>query len=297
MITYRNGSPEDSYAVFSIFEETFADLARRLGVTDPMSWDDAQELAQMWDERHSLYEHLANTAEHFWIAERDGELLGFARSILREGLLELTEFFVRPGKQSSGVGRELMARVFPREGAKRLNIIATTDLRAQARYLKAGVYPRFPIYYFGREPEAVPVDTDLTFASLTSEHIERLAEVDRAVIGHRRDVDHRWLLSERQGYLYMRGDRAVGYGYAGKRNGPFALLDDHDFPAVLAHAENAALGKWGHFGVEAPMINRVAVDYLLSRGFRIDPFIALFMSDAPFGKFENYVFTNPPFFM
>lgn len=30
------------------------------------------------------------------------------------------------------------------------NPIATTDIRAQAHYLKAGVYPRFPLYFFAR---------------------------------------------------------------------------------------------------------------------------------------------------
>lgn len=297
MIKYRNGTLDDSYAVFSLFEETFADLARRIGITDPMDWDDPQKLARMWDERRSLYEHLANTAEHFWIAERDGQLLGFARSTLRDGLRELTEFFVRPGEQSSGVGRELLARAFPRIGAQRLNIIATTDMRAQSRYLKAGVLPRFPIYYFGHEAEAVQFDTDLTFVPLTSEHMEALAEIDQVIIGHRRDVDHTWLMSDREGYLYMRSDRPVGYGYAGIRNGPFALLDNRDYPAVLAHAENQVIGKRKNFGVEVPMINRAAVDYLLSRNFRIDTFIALFMSDEPFGKFENYILTSPPFFM
>lgn len=45
------------------------------------------------------------------------------------------------------------------------------------------------------------------------------------------------------------------------------------------------------------MVNRAAVDYLLARGYQMDSFIALFMSDAPFGKFENYVVTSPPFFL
>jgi hypothetical protein len=75
-------------------------------------------------------------------------------------------------------------------------------------------------------------------------------------------------------------------------------LDANDFPAVLAHAENEVAAQ-GHeaFGLEVPMVNYVAVDYLLGRGFRLDPFIAIFMSDASLGRFENYIITSPPFIL
>ena len=45
------------------------------------------------------------------------------------------------------------------------------------------------------------------------------------------------------------------------------------------------------------MINQVAVDYLLGRGFWMDAFMAVMMTDRPFARFENYILTSPPFFM
>jgi hypothetical protein len=39
------------------------------------------------------------------------------------------------------------------------------------------------------------------------------------------------------------------------------------------------------------------VDYLLARGCQIDGFLAFVMSEAPLGKFENYLFTSPPLFL
>ncbi|HXV43685.1 MAG TPA: hypothetical protein VEC96_11535 [Anaerolineae bacterium] len=103
---------------------------------------------------------------------------------------------------------------------------------------------------------------------------------------------------DRQGYFYYRRGQLVGYCYVGLKNGPFALLDPHDFPAVLAHAESqAAVSGRDHFGLEVPMINRTAIDYLLARRCRIDSFTALFMSDTPFGQFEHYIVTSPPFFL
>lgn len=263
-ITYHPGTAADSYSVFKLFEETLADLSRRLGSTEPTSWQDPAALEQMWQERRSLYEHLACTAAHFWLAEKAGQIIGFGRSIRRDGMLELTEFFVRPDQQAQGVGYELLLRTFPAATGRRF-IIASTDIPAQVRYLKAGVYPRFPIYYFWRTPAVTPVATDLVFEPITASPkiLAALGKLDRGIIGHRRDLDHKWLLTQRQGYLYYRQRQPAGYGYVGLRNGPFALLNPGDFPAVLAHAENdAATNGRDHFGLEVPMVNQAAVDYL-----------------------------------
>jgi len=55
----------------------------------------------------------------------------------------------------------LITRALPEDESRHRSIIATTDFRAQGLYLKAGVLPRFPIYYFSREPEVVSVTTNL----------------------------------------------------------------------------------------------------------------------------------------
>jgi len=297
--TFRSGTLNDNYATYQVFQQSITDFGQRTGVMAITGGNDPDVLAGLWEHRRPLWEHLTNTAEQYWLAENDGQAIGYARTILRDGVRELTEFFVLPSQQSGGVGRELLARAFPSNGARHRVIIATLDVRAQARYLKAGVYPRFTIQYLSRQPEAVSVPTDLAVEPLSapSEHLDVLATLDQAVLGHRRDVDHPWLGIERQRFIYRRNGQPVGYGYVGNKSGPFALLSDADFPAVLAHAETEAAAQ-GHteFGVEVPMINRAAVGYLLERGYQLDPFIALFMCDAPFGKFENYICTSPPFF-
>jgi GNAT superfamily N-acetyltransferase len=73
-------------------------------------------------------------------------LVGFARTIEREGLVELTEFFVLPVTQGRGIGRELLERAFPSGAGRVRSIVATADVRAQARYYAAGTVARFPIY-------------------------------------------------------------------------------------------------------------------------------------------------------
>ncbi|MGZ3585900.1 MAG: hypothetical protein ACXVAE_02090 [Candidatus Limnocylindrales bacterium] len=40
-----------------------------------------------------------------------------------------------------------------------------------------------------------------------------------------------------------------------------------------------------------------ALEHTFARGGRIDPFLAVFMSDAPRLDGERYLITNPPFFV
>ncbi len=298
-LTFRRGGPTDTRAVFQVFYHSLADLNWRTGLS-PQPQSDPQDEAESWDFYGSLFEHLAATADQFWIAERGGSAVGYARSILRESVRELTEFFVLPGQQSSGLGRELFKRALPRDGTSHRVIIATIDTRAQAFYLRNGLTPRFPIQFLFRPPERVTADTDLVAepAARTQETLEAIAELDWAIIGHRRDADHTWLLQGRQGYLYRRQGRVVGYGYVGHAKGPFAVLDPADWPAVLAHAETQSAARGDdYFHVPVPLINREAVAYLLGRGYKLDPFLTFYMSDAPIGQFENYISTGPLFFV
>lgn len=299
-VIYRPGTLEDSFAVYRVFHTSILDFGERANMMPITGGADPAVLAELWPKRRSLFEHLARTAHAFWIAEADEKVVGYARSLLRDGVQELTEYFVLPEYQSAGVGRELLARAFSEVGAHRRVIIATVDPRALARYLKVGVYPRFPIYNLARLPEAgVAVESDLVIQPFAAppQSLAVLRALDTQVLGYTRDADHAWLALERQGYFYLRNDKPVGYGYIGDRSGPFAVLEESDWPAVLAHFEAEAAAQGVDFAVEAPLINRRAVDYLLRRGCRLDDFFAFFMSDSPFGRFENYLCTAPPFFM
>lgn len=246
-----------------------------------------------------MFEFLAKTAAHFWVAEKDGGIIAYARSIEHDGLIDLTEFFVSPNQQSAGVGRELLSRAFPKTEARYRVIVATLDERAMFRYLSAGVYARFPIKYFYRKAEKMDVQSDLKFKPIQlGIHSERLNQIDRQIIGHSRELMHRWIATTRDGFVYERNGEIVGYGYVGPgSSGPFALLDENDYPAVLAHAENRLAESEQEFGVETPLINKKAIQYFVGRKYQIDSFTVLFMSNEPFGRFENYLCFTPIFFM
>jgi GNAT superfamily N-acetyltransferase len=296
-ITYREGKVEDSATTFEIFYRSISDLGRRTGVTAISGGDDPKVVQDLWPERRSMFEHIARTASEFWIAEADGAAIGYARSISRGGSQELTEFFVVPGAQSAGVGSELFRRAFLNRTSTHRSIIATLDDRAQVRYLKAGMAGRFPIKYFSRKPEVVEMEGDLVpeRLELTLDTMDALRQIDLAVIGHERPEDHEWLASDRDGFVYLRSGQIVGYGYVGEASGPFAMLHAGDFPAALGHAESFAADRFDKFGVEVPLVNQSAIGHLLGRGYMMDSFTAIFMSDVEFGDFGRYVFFGPPF--
>src|SRR5215216_3080225 len=293
-ITYRKGTVEDTFAVYQVFTQALIDLGERTNVMAITGGNDQVVMKSLWERRKPLFDFLAQDFAHFWVAEKDQEIVAYARSIEHGDLLELTEFFALPGQQSAGVGRELLGRAFPETGARYLTIIATLDERALYRYLSAGVYGRFPIKYFCRQAEKVNVTTDLRIEPMQQEiHLERINQIDRHIIGHQREAIHQWMITTRPGFVYKRNREIVGYGYVGRNSGPFALLNEEDFPAVLAHAESRMAESGEEFGVETPLINRKAIQYFTERRYRIDAFTVLFMSNEPFGRFENYLCFTP----
>lgn len=297
-ITYRPGTLADSFAVFQVFLKSIMDYSERMNVQAITGGNDPAMLASIWEKRKPLFDFLSESASQFWLAERDGEVLGYARTIEHDGLQELTEFFVAPNQQSGGVGRELLSRAFANDGAPYRTIIATMDERALSNYMRMGVYGRILLKYFSRKAEAVSVETDLTISPLDlNVHLEALNRIDRELVNHTRADIHRWIAGRRAGFVYQRGGEVVGYGYVGGNHGPFAVLSADDFPAVLAHAESCAAETGDDFGVSVPMINQKAVDYLLSRKYQIDSFTTVLMSNVPFGKFENYLTFAPEFFL
>ncbi len=301
-IAYRPGTLEDMRPVFDMFRESMTDLLIRNGwAVEETWWQTPEAVDRTWSTWQDLLAFLTTHAEQFWVAENDGQIIGFARTVLEDSVRELTEFFVRPGTQSAGVGRGLLERAFPVEGANIRCIMATTDNRAQALYLKNGVYPRFAIQTLYRQPEAIKLETDLVFKPITNtpEIISSLKTIDSDVLGFERSRFHQFLANYRKGFLFYRNEQPVGYGYFGiSAIGPIALLNESDYPAILAYAENEAFKiGWERFGVELPLINSSAVDYLLDRGFKMENFRMLFMSDKPFGNFEKYIIASPAFLL
>ncbi len=293
-IRIRRATPDDTRAAFGVFLASVVDLAVRQGD----AW--APDPERLWERLGPLYLHLGAHAAEWWVAEdAGGEMIGYARSVERGGLFELAEFFVHPARQAAGVGGQLLARAFPEGRGEVRAIIATTDVRAQARYYRAGTVARFPIMALARAPQAVeaPAEAGLEVVRASESDLPSLIQVEAAVLEFDRGDEFRWLLEQREGYLYRRGATPVGFAFVSRTgSGPVAALSPEDQVPILEHVEARA----AELGIESltfdvPMINEVAMRHLLGRGFQIDPFVTFLMSSRPFGQFDRFIGFAPPF--
>jgi len=300
-IEIRPGTREDLFGAFVVFQLALHGLYQGAGLASPEDKPDPESLSPAFEYFRMFTEYFAQTAEHFWVAEERGEIIGFSRSMLRDGIRQLSELFVHPDKQAQGVGKRLLEAAFPFDSTHNRVVIGTSDVRAVTRYLKSGVKFRFTIYDWARQPEIVPFETDLSIESFTptSENLASLNSIDRTILGYTREVDHIWLSKNRHGHFYRRNGVIVGYSYVSNRAGPIAMLNNNDFHAALAHVESEMTkyvdDVWKNMYVTVPMINTTAVEYVLKRGFQTTPLLEHFMSDTPLGQYENYVFMDPPF--
>jgi GNAT superfamily N-acetyltransferase len=274
------------------------DLATRRGMPLEGTADD------WWPSSEPQFDYLSTSAAEWWVAEDpgSGSIIGYARSIERGGLFELTEFFVLPGSQARGVGRALLERAFPLGRGEVRSIIATTDVRALPRYYAADTVARFPLLTLSGAPSDSGVTGRLEPVRLGEEEASRadVAAIERAVLGYDRgEAELRWLLERRDGYLYRRDGRSVGFAFVGRDgSGPIASLEAEDLPEQLLHVEARAnaLGMKS-LGLEVPGVNEVAIRHLLGRGFQFDPWVNVLMSNRPFGQFDRFIGFSPPLFL
>jgi hypothetical protein len=294
----RPGTLQDTRAAFDVFVPTVRDLSTRQGAP----WEANPD--EMWPRMEPIMIMLADHAAEWWVAEDDasGQMIGYARSVERGGLFELSEFFVLPSRQAAGLGAELLRRTFPLGRGEVRAIIATTDLRAQARYYRSGTAARFPILSLIGTPGAAlsggVTDQSVEALQATEADIPALAELERAVLGFDRGDEFRWLLEHREGYVYRRDGRIVGSGFLGPRGGvgPVSAAEPSDTRGILDHLERrAAEQEMAEMSLDVPGPNEVAIRHLLDRRFRLDPFITFLMSSRPFGQFDRFIGFAPPF--
>lgn len=292
--TVRRATGDDTEACFRVFLNSVQDLTRRIG----QPWNPDPE--RVWTQFEPVFRRLADHAAEWWVAQAapDGELIGYARSVARDGLFELSEFFVQPGRQSAGVGRQLLERAFPADRGEVRVIIATVDLRALSRYYRAGTAVRFPIVSLTGAPTAEADPQELEIVRASVDDVGQFEALERAILEFPRSADEfAWLLGQREGYLYRLGGRAIGYAFIGPSGtGPIAALDPADQVPILLHLESRAkvLGS-PDLTFEVPMIDEVAMRHLLGRGFQMDPFLTLLLSSRPFGQFDRFIGFSPPF--
>jgi GNAT superfamily N-acetyltransferase len=81
----------------------------------------------------------ATDPEGCWVAERDGEIVALALSLVRDDVWGLSLFAVKPGLQGQGLGRRTLEPALRyADGRRGAIILSSTDPRAMRRYFRAG---------------------------------------------------------------------------------------------------------------------------------------------------------------
>ncbi|HYI36223.1 MAG TPA: GNAT family N-acetyltransferase [Thermoleophilaceae bacterium] len=142
-----------------------------------------------------------------WVAQRKGRVVGAAIAVLREGLWGLSLLVVHPAQQSTGLGRELLARAaeYGRDARGRI-ILASPDARALRAYLGLGL-DLVPAAAAAGVPRGVRAPGEVRRGE--ADDAPLLAEVDHLVRGaaHGADIDklvaagHRLLVHPGRGYV------------------------------------------------------------------------------------------------
>ncbi len=183
-----------------------------------------------WDHHEKFRHHLRKSQGcSFWLAEEQGRFgkpktVGYARCVVRDRVLCITEFFVLPGYHRRGIGGSLLSKCIEEGASVGVDthlVLASHHPGANSLYIrKLNCTPRVPMMLLAgplsrlRTPKEHfrPVrDTLLPFAFpplpplspeldyilvaepilLTPEIEERMEVLDREIVGYGRKTDHR----------------------------------------------------------------------------------------------------------
>jgi ribosomal protein S18 acetylase RimI-like enzyme len=251
---------------------------------------------------------LKDDPDGLWIAEDGGDILGFAWSWACGDVWFLAQLFVDPAQQGRGIGNKLLTLALEharKSGAGHKALITFTFNRvSQGLYIRHGLFPKMPIYFFDAARERVmaglpePLLRSIAIDD-TAAHMKSLAEIDARAMGATRAKHHRYLLNDpgTTGVMLCAGSECVGYTYIGSNGhiGPLAVtranfLGDA-FTTALKMAAARSSEKISAF---VPGTCNSALSLAVNHGMRIT-FPMLLMASPGYGNWTQYLPRNPGF--
>jgi GNAT superfamily N-acetyltransferase len=268
----------DIDAVHEITVAAFQDLSRRFG-------EPPEPPGPLAASRIRIGRVLATDPGGAWAAERSGELVGCSLAVMREGVWGLSLLVVRPDAQSSGVGRELLARAHEYgAGARGRIVLASRDPRGLRSYAKLGLalHPALAARGCPRRLTPPPGVRPGTLADLPL-----TVEVDRAVRGAAHGDDIAALLESGSELLVL-----PGRGYAVIRDGGVIRLlaaRDAEAAATLLRACLAAAGAREASVEWITSAQNWAVGPCLEAGLELRSDLGAVFLGGDVGPFEPYL--------
>jgi GNAT superfamily N-acetyltransferase len=293
-VRIRPARPSDFAVCARLCLGSLRDLSRRQGQPPPNV--PLRNLFPFF--RHAL----TTDPDGFHVAVVRGRIVCYAITIRRGKTQFLSQFFARPGMQSRGVGRQVLARAFdaprPPRGTVRC-VVASLDLRAQALYAKFGMLPRTIMYYVEGKPTKSTVGgVELRQVGPTGRSTKRArdlaARFDRPLREARRDVDQRYFFTAIKGTRFFEaraGRKTVGYVviHGNGAIGPGGVLD-RSLSAGLMSAAIAKAHENGMTTVSAwvPGLNEGALTAAFAAGLKVK-FLTAWMAAQDIVRLESYL--------
>ena len=203
---FRRAQERDLAQIYDVFyQNEIADIADKADAAQPP----ANSLAML--------RHILNTGV-LYVAEEQGQIIGYSGAITRGLVTFLTDLFVLPGKQSSQLGKTLLEYAVPAGDGRIHCTMSSTDPRALALYIRSGMQPQWPHFNLllvgalRDTPQLQHIDVEVREAHAGN---AELIAWDAQISGRSRPLDHPYWVREQQGIplWFARQGQIVGYGY------------------------------------------------------------------------------------
>lgn len=207
-LSVREGSLADLQTTFALSDRTMHRVAVEQGyVRDEERTD--QAVAEAWGRYRGLVEFLdAQPERRFLVAENGRGPVGFAR-VVRFGVMEqLTDLMVSPDHQGTGVGRRLLAEIWPGDPSPSLGriVVATGAPRDLSLYTDFGVMPvaghwhmrqGTRAYLERRSHETDATEAGAVVALTVDRAVSEWKRLEPEAIGHERPALHEFFGRDR----------------------------------------------------------------------------------------------------
>jgi GNAT superfamily N-acetyltransferase len=206
--SFREGTTADLESTFALSERAIYDAAVKRGVLPAGRAPSSGQTRASWRRHRALIEFLSAQPEtRYWVCERAGEPVGYARVVRFGAMEELTELMVDPEHQGQGIGRALLELIWPGDPTRDRGrvVVATGEPNDLGLYMEFGVMPVAGHWHIRQRTERY-----LQRRSQETERVEMAVHVlkpDRAVaewsrleppvIGHERPALHEFFCRER----------------------------------------------------------------------------------------------------
>ena len=288
-VEYRPVQESELPETVDLFLATVADLRQRQNLNWPLPPREGVE---------KVYGHIHRTGI-FHVASIDGKIRAICHAVVRDHLWFLSGFWTHPTLQGQGIGGPLLRSVWQegaQAGASLFFTWSSTDLQAMATYMKFGMLPGYPTLTFAGTARNLPQRSELYQTEALD--FSTAAAIDEQVRATRREVDHRFWLSEQksEGRQVSRDGRVIGYYYFNHGTiGPAAWLEEADAGALMESACREASEETEQLRLMLPGPNHAAIRFALKAGLRLAAYSHL-LATAPFGQMQRYLTSGPSLF-